>query len=236
VEQPRVVACVGWCGGGGEDNPTESRTFAAPHVFEQKGRVASEAGGSGGGEDNPTESRTFAAPHVFEQKGRSVQGGKGAVVNPAPDARGVVEAGPFEEGEAGRHLLGGTTSDVGSSGSTHRQSGVHADVPTSPAPQNAAVTRSPTRGGSVTMNTQTSSTRTSAPVTVNEEGVMVTAKGEGGRHTPFHNRMTSADSPMKEGLGAEGTSSELTDDSGMERLAPEQRGVDKKDIRRGLSK
>ena len=235
---------------GGEGVPEQKRTFAAPHVFEQKGRVAASGGSiGGGGEEVPKESRTFAAPHVFEQKGRSVQGGKGAVVDPAPDARGVVEAGPFEEGVDGRpltpgangsptgkQLMGGTTSEVGSGGSTHRQSGGPADVPTGPAPQNAAVTGSPTRGGSATMNSQTSSTRTNAPVTVNEEGVMATSEGEGGRHTPFHNRMTSADSPMKEGLGAEEASRGPADDAGLDQVTPEQRGVDKKDVRRGMGK
>jgi len=94
-------------------------------------------------------------------------------------------------------------------------------------------------------------------ITVNEEGVRAAAKGEGGRHTPFHNRMGSADGPMRDGLGAKdasgkstatgvemfrkgpspgqssGMPSGATDGTGPAGGSPEMRGIDKKDIRRG---
>ncbi len=139
---------------------------------------------SGEGADGTDARRAVVPKHVFDTTGRSVQGGVGAVTNPATGSRGVLEAGPFEE------------------------------------------------------------------------GTQLSAKQEGGRHTPFHNRMTSADSPMKEGPGVEGASGKSTatgvemfrkepspvQSSGMSSdpahgtgssgASPEMRGIDKKDIRR----
>jgi len=141
-----------------------------------------------------------------------------------------------DQAPSGRALMGGTTSTVGSAGSSHRPGEVQQDSPVGSGPRNAVVSGTSTRGGSVTMNSQTSSARSGAPVTLNEEGASAAAKGEGGRHTPFHNRMTSADAPLKEGLGAEGASSDLADDPGLDQPSPELRGVEKKDIRRGMAK
>ena len=141
-----------------------------------------------------------------------------------------------DQAPSGRALMGGTTSTVGSAGSSHRPAEVQQDSPVASGPRNAVVSGTSTRGGSVTMNSQTSSARSGAPVTLNEEGASAAAKGEGGRHTPFHNRMTSADAPLKEGLGAEGASSDLADDPGLDQPSPELRGVEKKDIRRGMAK